>query len=544
MTKTLNIFLALFLTTFSLSYFLGSKLNILVQARDEEDSSNCGYTCPVIHWTWQTREVDEAEHYEYTDKVIDVAGHYGNCPNNYSVYSQDNTKCRKNNGNHEIINRPWVDSTYKCPSGYQSNPGHSNCRQLIATTYKNTDHSADVAYEKSSDGNHCHRPSDDTLEDTYDMDHDTREDFKDENSQNKDATPIACPTATPTTAPTSTPVSTSTPTPTPTSEITNTPTPTSTDETTNTPTPTQSEQSTGTPSPTVTPTNSPHVGGDAGSSNNNSAPTCNDSDPGTPQNLQAIALGGGKVKLTWGNASGPVTSYAVAYGPSIGNYLYGDPNVGNVNTYTVLALSPGGKYCFYVQAQNGCRGGSPSNVVCTNQGAGSLQVLGAKTNYNPLVDGIRQSYGGLVLGTSTELMATAEVVYSTEKLPSGNTLDETKSISIPKIGITQAIYHPQKIGDDLTVGHREVLKTSLNGATVYYGHNGYDVFGSLYLLRVGDAIKLHSSGTVSNYSVTSTQFVHKSNVEAIKSQGDQIVLVTCSFTQPDYRIIVTASIQK
>ncbi len=301
---------------------------------------------------------------------------------------------------------------------------------------------------------------------------------------------------------------------------------------------------TSTPIPTATPTSSPSNNENSNNNNNPGAPTCNDADPGAPTNLRVTALGGGKVRLDWDNAPGPHSGYTVAYGPSIGNYIYGDQNVGNVTSYIVKSLNPGGKYCFYVQAQNGCRGGSPSNVVCSNQGTGSLKILGATSNYNPLVDGIKNSYGGEILGTSTELMHTAEIVYSQEKLPSGNIIDENMTISIPKIGLNQPIYHPQKIGDDLTVGHHEVLQTNIDKSSVYYGHNGYDVFGLLYKVKIGDVITLTNSNIDSKYLVTSTQFVHKSQVEVLKSQDNQIVLVTCSFTQPDYRIIVKASIQK
>jgi LPXTG-site transpeptidase (sortase) family protein len=335
--------------------------------------------------------------------------------------------------------------------------------------------------------------------------------------------------------PTNTPVPTSTPTNAPSATPTVSPevTPTVTPKITQTPTEV----------PTPVPTSEPSNNDNGGGSSNPGPYVCNDADPGVPGNLKAIALGGGKVKLTWDNAPGPHTSYAVAYGPSIGNYLYGDPNVGNVTTYTVLALNPGGNYCFYVQAQNGCKGGVPSNVVCSNQGHGSLQVLGTSTNYNPLVDGIKNSYGGAVLGESTELMGTAEVVYSSAKLPSGNTLLEGQSISVPAIGVNQTLYQPQVIADQLAVGQHEVLNTSVNGSDVYYGHNGYDVFGSLYKVVLGNQVIVTKNNQKLVYTVTSTDFVKKDDVAVLKTATNQIVLVTCSFQKPDYRIVVKASLQ-
>ena len=140
-------------------------------------------------------------------------------------------------------------------------------------------------------------------------------------------------------------------------------------------------------------------------------------------------------------------------------------------------------------------------------------------------------------------MGTAEVVYSTDKLPSGNTLLEGRSISIPAIGVNQPLYQPQIIADQLAVGQHEVLNTTVNGSNVFYGHNGYDVFGSLYKVVKGDQVIVVGGNQKSVYTVTSTDFVPKSDVDILKTDVNQIVLVTCSFTQPDYRIVVKASLQ-
>lgn len=171
------------------------------------------------------------------------------------------------------------------------------------------------------------------------------------------------------------------------------------------------------------------------------------------------------------------------------------------------------------------------------------RLVSANDNYNPLVEGIKDSYGGEVLGATTQLMGTAEVVYSDEKLPSGNTLLEGRSVSIPAIGVNQALYQPQVIADQLAVGQHEVLNTSVNGSDVFYGHNGYDVFGSLYKVVKGNQVIVNNGNQKLVYTVTSTDFVQKDNVDSIKTEANQIVLVTCSFTQPDFRIVVKASLQ-
>ena len=350
-------------------------------------------------------------------------------------------------------------------------------------------------------------------------------------------TPTLTPTSIPTSIPTCPP--TSTPTSIPTKpEVSNTPTstPTQIPEVTNTPTPTII--------PTPTPTPLPGVGGDDGGSPPGPY-ICTDAKPGTPSNLTASCVSSTEVKLNWTAASDPHTSYVLAYGPSIGDYRFGSPDMGNGTEYTVKSLTPNTQYCFYIHAQNNCMPGDKSNVVCISCGSSTRtsNILGAVDNYNPLVSGIRDSYGGVILGETTEMPDTAEVKYFEEKLPSGNTIDTTHSIAIPSLNLKENIYIPQKIGDQFTVGHREVLFDEMNGNEVYYGHNGTDVFGNLYRLNKGAEVEVTENGVEKTYQVEEKLFVHKSQVETLDLGDDQIILTTCSYTQPDYRIVIKATIK-
>ena len=360
---------------------------------------------------------------------------------------------------------------------------------------------------------------------------------------------INCPITTSTSSPTCKP--TRKPTHKPTHKPTRKPTsmPTNPDVT-NTPTltPTQIPEVTNTPTPTIiptpTPTPLPGVGGDNGG--NPPGPyVCADAKPGTPSNLTASCVSSTEVRLNWTAASDPHTSYVLAYGPSIGDYRFGSPDIGNGTEYTVRSLTPNTQYCFYIHAQNNCMPGDKSNVVCISCGSSTQtsNILGAVDNYNPLVSGIRDSYGGVILGETTEMPDTAEVKYSEEKLPSGNTMDATHSIAIPSLNLEENIYIPQKIGDEFTVGHREVLFDKMNGSEVYYGHNGTDVFGNLYRLNKGAEVEVTENGVEKTYQVEEKLFVHKSQVESLDSGEDQIILTTCSYTQPDYRIVIKATIK-
>ena len=104
-------------------------------------------------------------------------------------------------------------------------------------------------------------------------------------------------------------------------------------------------------------------GGDA------SPPVCTDPVPATPANLSASSVSSTQVLLSWNHVSAPFTSYLIAFGPAIGDYRWGNPNVGSGNSYTVGSLTPGAQYCFYVRAQNGCMPGQPSVPVCINPGS-------------------------------------------------------------------------------------------------------------------------------------------------------------------------------
>lgn len=149
-----------------------------------------------------------------------------------------------------------------------------------------------------------------------------------------------------------------------------------------------------TPEPTVTPTPQHHENHDNGGSSNggsssggNNGPSvCGDTKPGTPMLLSVVKVGPNKVMLNWSKPVGPVSSYVLAYGLTPTKMLYGNPNVGNVNSYVVGQLQPGATYFFQVRAANGCAPGDFSNTLGINA---SGKVLGAKvaTGFTPVSTG-------------------------------------------------------------------------------------------------------------------------------------------------------------
>lgn len=91
--------------------------------------------------------------------------------------------------------------------------------------------------------------------------------------------------------------------------------------------------------------------------------------PATPTDLTALIVSPTRVQLDWTHVIPPYTHYLIAYGPSIGDYRWGNPDVGSDNTYIVGSLTPGAQYCFYVRAINDCMPGEASDPVCINTGS-------------------------------------------------------------------------------------------------------------------------------------------------------------------------------
>lgn len=138
------------------------------------------------------------------------------------------------------------------------------------------------------------------------------------------------------------------------------------------------------------------------------AAICSDAKPGgAPVLLTALSSGPNSVTLTWSKAPDPVTYYLVAYGTTPGNYIYGNPDVGNTTGYTVSGLSGGTTYYFVVRAGNGCMPGPFSNEL-SNTPAGVL-IAGPATGFtegvlgeSTAIEETETSSAGEIQGIQTE----------------------------------------------------------------------------------------------------------------------------------------------
>lgn len=84
------------------------------------------------------------------------------------------------------------------------------------------------------------------------------------------------------------------------------------------------------------------------------------------------------VRLNWLKAD-KANKYTLAFGLSSGNYIYGLPNVGNTDHFTVGSLTPGQKYYFVVRGVNECMPGLWSREWAVRIGGGTGGVF---TNLN------------------------------------------------------------------------------------------------------------------------------------------------------------------
>lgn len=122
-----------------------------------------------------------------------------------------------------------------------------------------------------------------------------------------------------------------------------------------------------------------------------SAPSCSDTKPGTPTSLTATILGAGSVRLSWASPPQPYTYFLIAYSNDPTTMKWGNPNVGNVTSYTVSGLGTG-TYWFWLRAGNGCMPGDFVGPVSPGTIAG---IAGAQT----VAPGFTQG----VLGVETQL---------------------------------------------------------------------------------------------------------------------------------------------
>lgn len=88
------------------------------------------------------------------------------------------------------------------------------------------------------------------------------------------------------------------------------------------------------------------------------APVCASAKPGTPTNFTAIAGPRvGEVTLSWTPPSPPYTYFLIAYSDNPDwPPKWGNPNVGNVTSYTISGLGSG-TYWFWLRAGNDCMPG-------------------------------------------------------------------------------------------------------------------------------------------------------------------------------------------
>lgn len=129
------------------------------------------------------------------------------------------------------------------------------------------------------------------------------------------------------------------------------------------------------------------------------ATNCTNSIPNAPTGLSATRNPSGSVTLHWTHSTSTHTGYLIAYGPNPNNYIYGNPNIGNNDYYTVGNLTYGAQYCFYVRSLNGCMPGNRTPEYCVNSGSSVVSSNVVPTGFEPGVLGESTENNSKVLGS-------------------------------------------------------------------------------------------------------------------------------------------------
>ncbi len=154
-----------------------------------------------------------------------------------------------------------------------------------------------------------------------------------------------------------------------------------------------------TPAPTITPTQGAVLGAGV------SAPVCTDVKPGLPTNFAASAgFGAGEVSLSWTTPAPPYTYFLIAYSDSSDwPPKWGNPDVGNVTSYTVSGLGSG-TYWFWLRAGNGCMPGDFVGPISPGAIAGVPGAGPVAPGFLPGVLGVEEE----VLGEETTTVTQPE----------------------------------------------------------------------------------------------------------------------------------------
>ena len=163
------------------------------------------------------------------------------------------------------------------------------------------------------------------------------------------------------------------------------------------------------PTPTSSPTPSPGEPGGVGGppagelGGPPGPPVCADTKPGTSTNLIVVAgPEGGQVTLSWTPPAPPYTYFLIAYSddPSWPP-KWGNPDVGNVNTFTVSGLGSG-TYWFWLRAGNGCMPGDFTGPITPGAITGVAGAPAVAPGFLPGVLGEATPSGELGPALATE----------------------------------------------------------------------------------------------------------------------------------------------
>jgi len=166
-------------------------------------------------------------------------------------------------------------------------------------------------------------------------------------------------------------------------------------------------------------------------------------------------------------------------------------------------------------------------------------VLGQTDMFNPLIQGIKESYSK-VLGQAIGLPDAGPSDDNVSNLPTSNKLSG-QILMVPKLNLVENLYQGEVLGDQLLMGDSEILTASAFGKQIIYAHNDSSSFGFINQLKFDDEIVILENNNAETYKVRLTYWLSSGSVDVIeKVDPKAVVLITCDRFSPNLRVVVIA----
>ena len=122
------------------------------------------------------------------------------------------------------------------------------------------------------------------------------------------------------------------------------------------------------------------------------------------------------------------------------------------------------------------------------------------------------------------------------QFPLDSMIEENTALDIPKINIHTLLYQGQLLNQELLLEKGGVFEYQ----NIIYAHNSTGSFGQIKNLKPGDMIYKTVGKLVSSFVVVDIRWADENNTDILTTDPYTLLLITCDFTNPSLRVVVTA----